>query len=120
MPDHIAELSDGTPKSIILIEERVEPDVAAARAASLSYYRSSVLRSGGASTIADGPLEGARTRGHVLSMRWGNPTEGGVETASFLAFTGLPVIGVVARHDEANTRARDAAAALVRSMRCTK
>jgi len=120
MPDHIAELSDGNPKSVIIIEERVEPDVASAREASLAYYRSSVLRAGGASTIADGPLEGARARGHVLSMRWGTPNDGSVETVSFLSFTGVPVVDVVARYEEANTRARDAAAALVRSMRCTK
>ena len=53
-------------------------------------------------------------------MRWGPAGGGTVETISLLAFPDTPVIEVLARHEEANAKARAGATALVQSLRCAK
>jgi hypothetical protein len=121
MPDHIAELiGEGNPKGTIIVGERPERDPAVAQAAALAYHRGGLLRPHDATEIGDGVLEGAGAPGRVLSMRWGPSGAGTIETVSLLVFPDVPVIEVIAQHEEANTTARDGAAALVRSLRCTK
>lgn len=121
MPDHIAELlTEGNPSGTIIIAERPEPDAAVAQAASLAYHRGGLLRPQDATEVADTLLADAGAPGRVLSLRWGPPGAGTLETVSLVVFPDLPVIEVIARHDEANTKAREGAAALVRALRCTK
>ncbi len=94
MPDHLAELfTDGKPVNTIIVGERPERDPAVADAAA---------------------------PGGVLSLRWGPPGAGTVETISLVAFPDAPVIEVIARREEANAQASAAAAALARSLRCAK
>ena len=121
MPDHIAELiAAGTPPGTIIIGERPESDPAVAQAASIAFHRGGLLRPQDATEIADTLLADAGAPGRVLSLRSGPPGAGTVETVSLVVFPDLRVIEVIARHDEANVKARDGAAALVRSLRCTK
>lgn len=121
MPDHIAELmADGHPPGTIIVAERPEPDAAVAQAASIAYHRGGLLRPQDATEIADTFLADAGAPGRVLSLRWGPPGAGTVETVSLVVFPDTPVIEVIARHDEASAKAREGAAALVRSLRCTK
>lgn len=120
MGDHIAELMGDGAKTVVIVAERVEPNVAAARERALAYYRSGLLTAEGARTVTDGALEGARATGHVLSLRTGPPGAGRIESLFLLAFDGLPVVEIVARHDETDARARDAVMALARTARCTK
>jgi hypothetical protein len=121
MPDHIAELiGEGNPKGTIIIGERPERDPAVAQAAALAYHRGGLLRPQDATEVSDLLLVGARAPGRVLTMRWGAAGAGTLETISLLSFSDTPVIEVIARHEEANAKARDGAAALVRSLRCGK
>jgi hypothetical protein len=119
MPDHIAELiGDGNPKRNIIVSERPERDPDVAQKASIAYHRGGLLRPEDATEIADIVLEGAGAPGRVLSLRWGPPGAGTVQTVSLLVFPGAPVVEVIARHDEVDGAGRDGAAALVKSLRC--
>jgi hypothetical protein len=121
MPDHIAELiTEGNPSGTIIVGERPERDPAVAQAAALAYHRGGLLRPQDATEVADALLADAGAPGRVLSLRWGPPGAGTVETISLVVFPDTPVIEVIARHEEANARAGAGAAALVRSLRCTK
>jgi hypothetical protein len=118
MPDHIAELF--APKLTVIVEERVEPGLAEARERVLAYARSGLLRSEGARVSTDASLVGAHAPGHLLSVRFGNADAGRVEAVALLAFPGLPLVDIVARHDEGDARVREAVSAFVRSLRCAR
>jgi hypothetical protein len=108
MPDHIAELMSAPlpPKVTLIISERVEADVPAARARVVEYFAGDPL--------TEAPLEGAHAPGQLLTVRRG---AGQVESVALLAFPGLPVVEVVSRFEEADT---EKVMTFTRSIRCEK
>lgn len=120
MPDHIAELSAADHRSTIIVGQRVEPELAAAREAALAYYRSGLLTAPGSAILEDTPLPGAAAPGHRLSLRTGPSGAGRIETVIFLAFPGQPLVEIVARHEESDAQAADSVRSLARSLRCSQ
>jgi len=119
MPDHIAELSSaGMAPAMLIVEERVESDLPSAHAHVLAYYQSGLLTADGARVVTDVALTGA-TAGRLLSIRWGPPDAGRIETVVLLAFPGLPLVGMVARHPESDQEATEAITTVVQSTRCS-
>lgn len=118
MPDHIAELTSGDRRSVIIVGQRVEPELAAAREAALSYYRSGLLTAPGSALLSDAPLAGAAAPGHRLSLRSGPSGAGRIEAVIVLAFPGQPLVEIVARHEESDAAAADSVLSLARSLRC--
>lgn len=121
MPDHIAELTSGEtpPRASVIVAERTETEIATARERAIAYYRSGLLTSDGARVLDDRPLADAHAPGAWLSLRWGAPAEGRIESLALLAFGGV-VVEIVARHAEGDRAAESAIANFVRSLRCTR
>jgi hypothetical protein len=120
MPDHIAELYTSGHKSVAILSQRVEPELASAQARVLAYYRSGFLTAAGAKILEDAPLEGTKSAARLLSMRMGPDGAGRIETVILLGFPEQPIVEIVARHDEVDTQAREAVLLLARSVRCSK
>lgn len=120
MPDHIAELSSGEGRSVLIVGQRVEPELVAAREAALVYYRSGLLTAPGSALLLDAPIEGAAAPGHRLSLRTGPSGPGRIETAIFLAFPGQPLVEIVARYEESDATAADSVLSFARSLRCSR
>ena len=118
MPDHIAELSAGGGKSIVLIEQRVEPNPTTAMEHIRAYYRSGLLTAADAQIVSDAQLDGTAVPAHRLSIRWGAAAARRIETVIVLAFTKQPLVTIVARHDDSDGPAAEAVLTLVRSLRC--
>jgi hypothetical protein len=122
MPDHIAELvRDGPPgATTIIVDERDEAGIPRAREQALLYYRSGLLTAADARQTEDAALDGAQAPAYAISIRWGEVGDGRVETLILLAFSGLPVVEMVARRAENDVGARESITAIARGARCAK
>jgi hypothetical protein len=126
MPDHIAELArapvigpDGATVDTLIVEERVERDLATAQTRVMAFWRSGLLTAEGARVSGNASLDDAGASGQVMSVRWGLATAGQVETVALLAFPGLPVVDVVARYAESDTATATQVQDFVRSLGCS-
>jgi hypothetical protein len=119
MPDHLAELSRGQPPGHVgaIVAERVEPDIATARARALAYFESGLLTSEGAKLVEDRAVTEGPAPGHVLTVRWGAPAAGRIESLALQLLAGK-VVEVLSRYPENDPDSSRDVDAIRRSLRC--